>query len=505
MRNLKNLSSQSRGAARTPSTRPARDHGDFYHYTNGRWLWDEESQLRERYRRFNVAELERLAAKRSGAQACVAISKLAEGGFNKVFRLVMNTGAVVIARVPNPNAGPAPRRTNGIGSCDDGARTVLDIPVPRVLGWNGEARNPVEAEYILMEKAVRSQLGGVWEEMELRDKLEIVDEIVATEKKLLSVSFTRYGNLYFAKDVFQGCERAEVIGEVPPSDKKEVEDRFIIGPVVDLSFWHRERASVDIDHEPWKHPEDYLRAIGQREIAWIGRYATPILSNGLVVTSEAQSSPDAHIALYRKFLNVVDCILPKRDQARPTLHAMGQLVNYNGEMMMTLPDDYKSLEDEEQKVRICTQVEKPIILWTYKNKTKNMNPVIYDIFRVNHGRTRPDTVDISANTWNGDIIPFRQCSYTHWREINPDIPCPINFTDEDIKAHLRDGEGWNENADFWDSLQGFVGRDGYTSNEYHDQALEMFLQLREQGLQTLSGEEWEAFEKNTRWAVKKVE
>jgi hypothetical protein len=30
---------------------------------------------------------------------------------------------------------------------------------------------------------------------------------------------------------------------------------------------------------------------------------------------------------------------------------------------------------------------------------------------------------------------------------------------------MRDGEGWNEQADFWDRLEGFVARDGWTSNE----------------------------------------
>lgn len=37
---------------------------------------------------------------------CVSISKLAEGGFNRVFRLIMDDGSVAIARIPNPNAGP---------------------------------------------------------------------------------------------------------------------------------------------------------------------------------------------------------------------------------------------------------------------------------------------------------------------------------------------------------------------------------------------------------------
>lgn len=92
---------------------------------------------------------------------------------------------------------------------------------------------------------------------------------------------------------------------------------------------------------------------------------------------------------------------------------------------------------------------------------------------------------------------------SYWSEINDQIPCPISFTDDDIQAHLRDGEGWNDNADFWDSLKGFVHRDGWTSNENYDDALELFAQLRDQALQDLTGEERVEFEKTTRWAVKR--
>ena len=43
-----------------------------------------------------------------------------------------------------------------------------------------------------MEEASGKQLGEVWDDMELHDKLKIVDDIVAIERKFLSVSFTRY-------------------------------------------------------------------------------------------------------------------------------------------------------------------------------------------------------------------------------------------------------------------------------------------------------------------------
>src|SRR2546423_4628679 len=84
---------------------------EFFCYSGGRWLWNEEKQLQDRYKRFNVPELKNIAARSIGAQACVSMIKIAEGGFNKVFRLVMNNGSVVIARIPNPNAGPALRTT----------------------------------------------------------------------------------------------------------------------------------------------------------------------------------------------------------------------------------------------------------------------------------------------------------------------------------------------------------------------------------------------------------
>jgi hypothetical protein len=94
--------------------------------------------------------------------------------------------------------------------------------------------------------------------------------------------------------------------------------------------------------------------------------------------------------------------------------------------------------------------------------------------------------------------------HRHWDELGFNTPCPIHFTEEELQAHYRDGEGWNERADFWDSLAGFVSRDGWTSNETYDQALEMFAELREEGLKKLIGKERVDFEAQTRWAERKV-
>lgn len=80
------------------------DH--FFRYTSGRWLWDEEQQLKDRFTPFNVRELKRIAAQSVGANECVDMTKLAEGSFNKIFRLSMDNGRAAIVRVPHPIAGP---------------------------------------------------------------------------------------------------------------------------------------------------------------------------------------------------------------------------------------------------------------------------------------------------------------------------------------------------------------------------------------------------------------
>lgn len=85
----------------------------------------------------------------------------------------------------------------------------------------------------------------------------------------------------------------------------------------------------------------------------------------------------------------------------------------------------------------------------------------------------------------------------------PDEPCPFSFSEEEISAHMRDGEGWNETADFWDSLASLVDRDGWTSNEDFENAFELFAQLRDEGLKVLTGTERTEFEEQTKWATRK--
>lgn len=70
-------------------------------------------------------------------------------------------------------------------------RTVLGIAVPKVLAWSAGADNPVKSEYIVMEEAAGTQLSAMWDGMQLDERFCVIGEIVATQKKLMSLSFSR--------------------------------------------------------------------------------------------------------------------------------------------------------------------------------------------------------------------------------------------------------------------------------------------------------------------------
>ena len=77
--------------------------------------------------------------------------------------------------------------------CIEQVRNVIGIPVPRVLAWDGGSSNSAESEYILMEEAKGTQLEELWTDMDLGDKFKVVDDVIAIQKKLQSVTFSRFG------------------------------------------------------------------------------------------------------------------------------------------------------------------------------------------------------------------------------------------------------------------------------------------------------------------------
>jgi hypothetical protein len=75
------------------------------------------------------------------------------------------------------------------------ARSILGIPVPKVLGYSADAANPVGSEYILMEEAKEVQLSSLWNEMEIADQAKILKSLIEIDVKFLAISLDRYALL----------------------------------------------------------------------------------------------------------------------------------------------------------------------------------------------------------------------------------------------------------------------------------------------------------------------
>ncbi|EGE04025.1 phosphotransferase enzyme family protein [Trichophyton equinum CBS 127.97] len=505
---------------------------DLFSYTTGRWLWREKEQLFERYRKFSVGELQAITARTLGSQACVSISKIGEGNFNKVFRLVMDDGAVAIARIPHPNAGPPRYTTMSEVATMEFVRSMLKIPVPKVLAWSSCSDNSVGAEYIIMEEAKGTQLSQMWDEMKLHDRSEIIDDIVSIEQKLLSVTFGWYGSLYFAKDAFPGCQPADISGDIAQGIKDEVRKQFVIGPTTRREFWEKERALMNLDRGPWKSASGYVESIAHREIAWISQYARrDSIMSGYPRGKGSQKSPQDHIALLEKYLSVVSRLLPDDTELvrpalwHPDIHdgnifiqdgrisslidwqsvciaplllqaRTPRLIDYHGEIQLRLPEDFKTLPEEERD-RVRDQVQRSIQVYLYEDRTARVNPLLDRAIRKPHGKTLAQLVSFAGNSWDDHIVPLRDTLIDverDWLKIFESGECPYHFSPEERSEHSEEAKGYGAAQAFWERLQSRVQSDGWTTVEDFDDAVEYFSQLREAGLASLEGDERDEFE-----------
>lgn len=122
------------------------------------------------------------------------------------------------------------------------AMNVLGTPVPRVLAWSSDANeNPVGVEYIIMEKVAGVQLDRVWPTTHIKERFEVVTAISKFQKAWMSATFSKYGSLYYSRDLEgleEGCSYVR-------DDGAEVHDAR-------REFFDDGRVAVDFDRGPCK-------------------------------------------------------------------------------------------------------------------------------------------------------------------------------------------------------------------------------------------------------------
>lgn len=216
--------------------------------------------------------------------------------------------------------------------------------------------------------------------------------------------------------------------------------------------------------------------------------------------SHSQNNPTEHISLLHRYISVVPYLLPKDgdllssflwhiDLRTPNIFVndngnitslidwqstwAGPLffearhpyfLNYNGELLLELPEDFKQLDEDTQTV-VKDQVTRSILLYLYEKYTAERNPLLSRVLQYPNGMIMTDPVRFVGSTWDEDILPLRKSLIRvqkKWELLDHTVHCPINFSLEEIRRHYEDGEGWNEVQDFGtpyqESWAGMAGR-----------------------------------------------
>ncbi|KAG6145111.1 hypothetical protein E4U50_005340 [Claviceps purpurea] len=301
----------------------APDPAELFNFTRGRFVRDEEHEFAQRRREFNVGELARRAARVVQADRCLSIKKYPDGMYNRILLLSMDNGEEVVAKIPNPNAGQAHFTTASEVATMKFAREVLSTPLPEVYDWCSRAEETPS-----------------W----------------------ASVSFVKFGSLYFAED-FEG-ENVPALVYTDDQGRRVEDPRFVVGPSTSREMFDAGRGDIDFDRGPWNSLEECHVAIGKREIACIQHVAhlppSPVSLRGPGLYQPTREKKVAAIDCYLKLLKhlIPTCSikLPIPVSLSPLyFHArQPQFIDYEGPPVRgserpKLPPDYAQLKGEAKE------------------------------------------------------------------------------------------------------------------------------------------------------------
>ncbi|KAJ5511951.1 Aminoglycoside phosphotransferase [Penicillium expansum] len=457
----------------------------LHRYTRHRWLFNEEKELSKRYVEFDLQQLLQVAVSVcEGAQFCTRITKCAEGLHNKAFILTMDNGCEVLAKLPNPNAGPARFTVASEIATRKLLSDVLSVPVPRVLAWSFDAASsPVGAEYIIEEKAPGVRLGSVWNQWPRNSKLQLIIQVIDIQNTLTSVAFDMHGCIYFKDDL-------RSLGEEPKESKilsttTSIPDMFAIGPLTTGELWSGVRSGMNLDRGPWKDPSDYTRALGHNEIAHIKSHTVPRMNYYRSLKTE--ENPEDGLALLTKYMKVASYLIPRSPNGaasnnvlmHPDLHLDNIFIDpetlkitgivdwqsacvaplfyhadvprmcthhgplQEGWVVPERPEDFDSLSAEEQR-KIDNDLESQILHKYYEAQVYKRSPRHWSVLQNKRIPIIRKPVWLVTGVWENRNLVFLRESlislFAHWEELLPDIPCPISFTNEDVELHSKEEE-----------------------------------------------------------------
>ncbi|KAJ5491661.1 kinase-like domain-containing protein [Penicillium diatomitis] len=493
------------------STSPQALNEEFFRNTSRRWIFDETDRLNERYVKFRPTELQRIAGEVMQQDHCPDITKLAEGGFNKVFILRAKHGREVIARIPTPIAGPAHYTTASEVATMGFLRAVLKLPVPEVFAYSTTSDNPVGAEYILMERVEGESLSSRWLSLTTDEVKDIMTQIADMERKIFDFRFPAYGSLYYKKDL-DGETQIPI-----------VED-FVIGPVSTRQFWHGERSKTEIDRGPWLSPVDCITSAARREMAVIQHHAKAQPRRTFLLPTNYNIHPSEHTSLLSRFLQLAPHLIRPGSYSAPTLRhpdlSLSNILLAPGSSKIisiidwqdaaifprfmqagypafcehdssqpqslqipSLPEDFDKMGiDEQRQSRAIFRLEEANLYYTAATGVHNDEHM--NVLKTPHLGMQQYLLRQTGYPWDADIINLRAAlvgitTPSVWSKISSAV-CPVVFSDEEREAAIAESQEWNESEQLLSRVREHLNIDleGGTEPDNFERAVEGNRQFR---------------------------
>jgi hypothetical protein len=234
--------------------------------------FNEKLRMRERHVQFCPSELSNAiccALKRDRADIR-SIDKYAEGGFNRILQATFKDGLEILARLPFNMEAPL-RHSVASEAATLTFLRAQGLPVPKVHGYNPTSDNPVKTPYILLEKLEGRSLSDEWFSLPNKILAKVMKQIVAMEKKLLTIQLPAYGSLYFSHDLPSG-DSGISIGSLPQGVGE-----LVVGPSAAHAWWYQERAALEVNRGPCTISGTKLSQISLQSLNTLSRDRFPAM------------------------------------------------------------------------------------------------------------------------------------------------------------------------------------------------------------------------------------
>ncbi|KAJ5158394.1 Aminoglycoside phosphotransferase [Penicillium coprophilum] len=240
---------------------------------------------------------------------------------------------------------------------------------------------------------------------------------------------------------------------------------------------------------------DYTCALGQNEIAYIKSHA--ISRMNYYRSPKTQEHPEDGLALLAKYMRVAPYLIPQSANEaassnvlmHPDLHLYNIFVDPET-LQITRIVDWQSacvaplfyhanvprMCAQQEQFKVDNNLESQTLHKYYEAQVYKRSPRFWSVLKDKRISIIRKPVWLVTGVWeNRDLFFLRQSLmslYAHWEELIPGMPCPIEFTMEDVELHSKEEENINGVGELLTILQdkALLPVDGMVDPEDYDTA-----------------------------------